>query len=487
MLNARPVMRALVGILVLGASGCGITFWPLPPGSVTGRNAVYDYSPTALQSGNVRQLWWCGWDDNASDRTQISDSIEYESINVATGAHSPPKPVFGETQYAWDGAYTCNPKVIRGTFVNPLGNGETYTYALYYVATGAVVDVPNKIGVAFSNNGTDWKKYPQPIIYPVTQNGYGVGQPAVHNDDHQSAIRMFYEDWEAAPVYHVEAISKDGVHFQVLGRLTTKGLDPNNPSPSWGDMDYDPVTGYWYAAFNLQNRPPASTGGVQELGQYGIQVYRIPDASLLTGATPWELVMTIDTCLTGFESNFLPGFVRDPYGNLNFGSYPALQLYTSISNPPPAWNATPYEAQFSATLGRWDISLVTVEPIPLPPKALNRYFNQTVHEVTTGWIDPNGGFTLEKTLGHLYENPQQGATLQFFSCKAGSTGYFVSLDSTCGGALVMGSEGYGYSKPVAGLNLVPLYSCSTGTDDFVSNDAGCEGKAAGEFLGYALP
>jgi hypothetical protein len=484
MLNARAVTRALLGILIFSASGCGFQPRHLPAGSVAGRYAVYDYSPTSVESGNMRQLWWCGSDDNASDRTQISDSIEYVSINVATGTHSAPKPVFGETQDTWDGAYTCNPKVIRGSFANPLSNGETYSYAMYYVATDLVAGTHNRIGVAFSNNGTDWKKYPQPVISPVGDAGYGVGQPSLHNDDHQSAIRMFFEDDEG-PTYHVEAISKDGVHFQVLGTLTMNGLDPNNPHPSWGDMAYDPVTGYWYAGFNLPNRIPSATGGVQEYGQYGIQVYRIPDASLLTGATPWELVMTIDTCLTGFESNFLPGFVRDPYGNLNISSYPAIQMYTSISNPPPAWNASPYDAQFSASIGRWDVSLVTVEPSPV--KALNRYFNQTAHEVTTGWIDPNGGFSLQKTLGHLYGSPQQGATLHFFSCKAGSTAYFVSLDSSCAGALILGSEGYGYSKPVPGLNLVTLYSCSTGKDDFVSNDAGCEGQAAGQLLGYALP
>ena len=486
MLSARAVTRTLLGILIFAVSGCGVQFKPLPLGSVTGRLTQYDYSPTSVESGNVRQLWWCGADDNASDRTQISDAIEYASINVSTGAHSTPKPVLGETQNTWDAAYTCNPKVIRGSFANPLGNGETYSYALYYVATDLPVGTHNRIGVAFSNNGTDWKKYPQPVISPAGVVGYGTGQPSLYNDDHQSAIRMFYEDDEGpTPIYHVEAISKDGVHFQVVGTLTTIGLDPTHPHPSWGDMSYDPVTGYWYAAFNLLNRISSATGGVQERGQYGIQVYRIPDASLLTGTTPWELVMTIDTSLTGFEANFLPGFVRDAYGNLNVGTYPAIQMYTSISNPPPAWNATPFEAQLSAVLDQWDISLATVEPGA--PKALNRYFNQIAHEVTTGWIDPNGGFTLQSTLGHLYENPQQGATLHFYNCKAGSTGYFVSLDSLCGGALILGSEGYGYSKPVAGLNLVPLYSCSSGTDDFVSNDAGCEGKVVVQFLGYALP
>jgi hypothetical protein len=485
MMHLRVAMRALLGICVISTSGCGVHFKAPTEGAVAGRYAVYDYSPTAIESGNVRQLWWCGWDDNASDRTQISDSVQYETFNLSTGAHSEPVPVFGETQYTWDGAYTCNPKVIKGSFANPLGNGETYTYALYYVATDLVAGTHNRIGVAFSNDGKHWKKYPQPIISPVGDAGYGVGQPSLHNDDQKAAIRMFYEDDEG-PTYHVEATSKDGVHFQVQGTLTMNGLDPANPHPSWGDMAYDPVTGYWYAGFNLPNRAPSTTGGSQELGQYGIQVYRIPDASLLTGATPWQLVMTVDTCLTGYEANFLPGFTRDPYGNLNVGSYPTIQMYTSISNPPPPWNASPTDAEFTATLGRWNISLVSVVPDP-PLKALNRYFNQTVHEVTTGWIDPKGGFSLQSTLGHLYPSPQQGATVPLYSCKAGSTAYFVSLDVSCEGALLLGNEGYGYSKPVAGLNLVPLYACTTSTDDFVSNDAGCEGHTTVQLLGYALP
>jgi hypothetical protein len=161
-------------------------------------------------------------------------------------------------------------------------------------------------------------------------------------------------------------------------------------------------------------------------------------------------------------------------------------MYTSISNPPPPWNAAPADAVATAIFGNWDLALVSVVPDP-PLKALNRYFNQTVHEVTTGWIDPNGGFSLQSTLGHLYPNPQQGATVPFYSCKAGSTAYFVSLDVSCEGALLRGNEGYGYSKPVAGLNLVTLYACTTSTDDFVSNDAGCEGHTTVQLLGYALP
>ena len=81
----------------------------------------------------------------------------------------------------------------------------------------------------------------------------------------------------------------------------------------------------------------------------------------------------------------------------------------------------------------------------------------------------------------------KGATVGFYSCKSGSSDYFVSLDAACDDHQVLGINGYGYGKPVAGLNLVALYRCNTSTDDFVSNDASCESRATGRLLGYALP
>jgi hypothetical protein len=161
-------------------------------------------------------------------------------------------------------------------------------------------------------------------------------------------------------------------------------------------------------------------------------------------------------------------------------------MFTSISNPPPPWNATPAAAGASGTIASWKISSFTwVQNQPLA--ALNRYFNQTAHEVTTGWIDPKGGFSLQSTLGHLYQSPQQGATVPFYACKSGSLDYFVSLDSACEGARILGTNGYAYSAQVAGLNLVALYRCSTGHDHFVSTDPKCEGQSTQQLLGYVLP
>ena len=479
-------MRVLTGTMIavgLGfcVAGCGFSYAPLPAGSIAGRAGVYDYSPSVIQTGNVLQSWWCGWAYNPNDTAQFSDTIQYQSVDMSTHAQYGPVTVLSETPGAWDSVFTCNPKVVQGSFANPLNDGESFAYAMYYVGSGTVDGTNNFIGVAFSNDGISWKKFPYPVISPETSDGYGVGQPALYNNNHHAAIRIFYED-NSNYLHHVEAISSDGVHFTTLGTLTTNGLDPN--CPTWGDMAYDPGTGYWYAGFNTPPRDPSTTGGVTERGSYGIKLYRIPDASLLTGATPWQMLTTVDTSLTGYEANFLPGFVRDMFGNLIAGS--GIQLYNSISDPPPPWNASPEAAGTSGGVANWKISPVAWMPNQ-PLLAFNRYFNQTSHEVTTGWIDPNGGFTLEFTLGHLYQSPQQGATVPFYGCKNGSTDYFVSLDNACEGSRIIGVNGYGYSRPVAGLNLVALYRCSNGHDRFVSTDPKCEGQTTQELLGYVLP
>ncbi|MGA9608111.1 MAG: hypothetical protein WBR21_14000, partial [Rouxiella badensis] len=120
-----------------------------------------------------------------------------------------------------------------------------------------------------------------------------------------------------------------------------------------------------------------------------------------------------------------------------------------------------------------------------PLKTLNRYSNGTAHESTTGWVDPAGNFSMQTTLGHLYESPQQGATVPFYGCKGGATDYFLSVNNSCAGARILGVNGYGFAAPAP--QRVPLYLCTQSTGHFVSNDSGCESQGAGALLGYALP
>jgi hypothetical protein len=482
------VLTALVSLVVLSSTlvtiGCSAS--PSLPKGAVGNAGKYNYSPSVIETGNTRQFWWCSPGVNPSDPAQNTDAIYYESINMSTLATYGPVLVMAETPGAWDSAFTCNPKVIGGVFENPLGDGQNYSYAMYYVATQWLSGDSNSIGVAFSNDGILWKKYPQPVIPTTTATGYGVGQPALYNADHKSAIYMFYEDTNPIE-HHVAVFSTDGLHFQVQGTLTSNGLDPDESQPSWGDMAYDSKQGEWYAVFNRPTRPSSTTGDVVERGQYGVELYRIPQNALLTGVSPWQQLVTMDTNSNGFEANFIAGFVRDSYGNLNVASYPTIQMYTSVSYPPPDWRATAAQAGISASVENWILMPMEWAPDASAAISFNRYFNGIVHEVTTGWMSADGGFQLQDLLGHLYANPLHGATVPFYGCKREQQDYFVSLDVGCEGQRALGKQGYAFSQPVSGLNLVALYRCRTWRDHFVSKDPKCEGQMTDELLGYVLP
>jgi hypothetical protein len=495
--RAGVFLAVLSALLV--ATGCNYISSNKPPGAFLGRTGAYDYSPSAIQIGNRQQFWWCGEATNPNLASQSTDTILYSSIDVTNQATSVPIVVLAETPGAWDSAFTCNPKVIGGVFTNPLGDGITYSYAMYYVATSSPGGINNNIGVAFSNDGQHWTKYPQPVIVTTTQGYYGVGQPAVFNSDGKSGIWVFYEDTETT-VKHYKATSTDGIHFTDEGELTTNGLNVDILQGSWGDMAYDSATGYWYAAYNMPLRNPSTTGGILERGDLGIALYRIPNDSLLSGASPWQRLQSFDTNLTGHEANFIGGFLRDQFGNLNVGPYPTIQIYTSMSNPAAPWNATPAEAGLSNAPQNWDIG--SVQWIPsnsLMP--LNSYSNSSSTVVTTGYTDPTAGFKLASVLGHVYLGPQaSGANVSLYGCKSGTTGYFLSTDSTCGGNLLLGVNGYVYSAPQSGVSVVALYNCrNAAAVAYVSNNAACQvagasansgagaGASVGALLGYALP
>jgi hypothetical protein len=455
----------------------------LPKGAI-GNIGRYNYSPSVIESQGTRQVWWCSEGVNPADESQNTDAIFYQSVKTATVQARGTRLVLAETPGTWDSAFTCNPKVIAGKFQNPLGDRQTYKYAMYYVGTASVNGLDNSIGVAFSNDGIHWKKFPHPVIPSTSQRGYGVGQPVLHNDDRKSTLWLFYEDTYPT-AHHIAAVSTDGVHFAVQGTLSTKGLNPDNPEPGWGDMAYEPKNHEWYALFNRPFRPISATGGILERGNYGIELYKIPEGALLTDGS-WEHLSTLDTNATGFEANFIAGFVRGPFGDLDLASRGKIEIYISTSYPRPRWEATPKEAGQSGDIANWILFPIEWAPSTEPTIPLNRYFNGTVHQVTAGWVGPDGGFQFETFLGHLYRNHFQGA-VPLYACKADRTDYFVSRDVNCEGHRILGTDGYAYPQPVTGMNLLPLYRCSTTRDHFVSKDPNCEGQKTDMFLGYVLP
>jgi hypothetical protein len=120
------------------------------------------------------------------------------------------------------------------------------------------------------------------------------------------------------------------------------------------------------------------------------------------------------------------------------------------------------------------------------PGALSRYVNGGDHWVTSGAV--SAGYSLQGTLGFLAPTPASG-TAALYGCLA-ATDHFLSLSSDCGGATVLGLEGWIYGSPPAGLASQPVYLClsatTTSEDHFASNQPGCEGGYTIGLLGYAL-
>ena len=481
------VTFGLITVASVGVfSGCGSSP-TIPAGALVGRAHHYDYSPSVIETGDQLQVWWCGDGLNPQDSSQYSDTILYSAVDMKTGRSTKPVIVLAETRQAWDSVFTCNPRVIRGSFVNPLGDGAAYTYAMYYVATSDPHGTDNSIGVAFSNDGVQWNKYRDPVIDSNTIATYGYGQPVAYNVDGKSQLRLFYEDSRAA-TEHVVSTTTDGIHFTEPQKLTRNGLDPDNPNPPWGDMGFDPATGYWYAAFNLTSRNAATLGDVTEIASYGIQLYRIQDSSLLNGATPWELVKTFDTNSTGYEDVFVAGFRKDQYGNLSRSTYPAIQMFPTITNPQTRWDEEPKELGLAGDVLRWDIGLAVSWTPGDQSLALIRYKNSDSYNTTSGYRDPSGHFAQDAAIGHLTRGLANGTTVPFYACKQDAKDFFVSRDSLCEGHYILGLEGYGFAEPVPGQSNVAIYSCiSARRGHFVSRDAQCEGASAGTLLGYALP
>jgi hypothetical protein len=450
---------------------------------VVGAPGTYDYSPSVMQSGGVQQFWWC---------TAPNDVIVYEAINLSPLHVITPETIVlrhGPTG-AWDSRFTCNPHVVRGQFANPLGDGTTYTYAMYYVALADGASGGNNIGVAFSLDGITWHKYPTPVITTDTTAYYGVGQPDLFNPHGAtgSDIEMVYEHTDAS-TSHIEATSTDGVHFTVAGTLSTTGLPPGQKN-NLDDIAYDPATGTWYGLYDeFPARPTSTTGGIIERGQPGETLYSTTD--LLTGT--WTQLDTVDTATTGYESNFIGTLLRDPYGNLLWNG-PSIEMYLSTSIPRPAVTATPAQAAQSAAIAQWDIAWSLWTP-GQPLRKLVRYYSGGAdspdlnqHEVTTGYHDA-GAFTAESTvLGSLYEAPTGAATQPLYSCKLGSENWFVSQDPQCEGTLTLGLLGYAYPSAPTGVSSIPLYRCYVpgDGDHFLSADPACEGRTTEKLLGFSV-
>jgi hypothetical protein len=467
--RAAAVLALAAVALLLGPAAASTTLG----GPMLGTAGRYDYSDQGVRdsAADTETHWWCG--DTAAHPT---DTILEQQYKVSTWTvTAPERTALQETPGAWDSLYTCNPSnAVRGSFPNVLGDGVTYTWAIYYVGSTSGSD--NQIGAAFSLDGLTWHKYTQPVV-PWTNTGhswYGFGQPSVQ--DVGGALTMMYEESSPGAVHH-EATSIDGVHWSDVGVLSTAGLP--SPTPWWGSAAYDPQDGRWYAAYGDGWRPPATTGGVRENADGGFTLYATADP--LAGT--WTELDTVDTALTGYETNFLAGMLRDPDGTLSSAFLPSIKLLPSTAYPRPAYNASHAQLAAAGQFNSWDIAWHLWTPgSALRP--LLRVHHGSQHDTTTGWYDSSYYTPEAFNLGGLYEAPTGDATVPLYLCKAFTTDYIPTTDPSCLGQYKSGLLGYLYASP--GPGRIALYRCTVPEiGDMISLDPGCEHQQVHGLLGYS--
>ena len=446
-------------------------------GPQEGTTGYYDYTPHGMRTSTTETEIWCG--DTSSHTVDTILEQQYTLSNWSLKV--PERTAFQEGPAgSWDDTFTCNPSnVIQGNFVNVLGDGVTYNYVVYYIGYGSSTKV-NQIGAAYSVDGLNWHKYPTPVeSYPTSSCGcYGYSQPNAVSIG--GVISLYFEDNpNGTQVFHDVAVSTDGAHFAPFTAVSNTGFS-TLVKPNWGSLAYNPANLQYYVLLGEGWRPPSQTGGVQEAGDNGCVIYTSSDPTLGN----WTEIDTIDTNLTGYEVNFLCGFVTDYNGNLSPDLQPSIKILTSASYPRPAYNASPTDLSNSAVFNNWQIMWATYTP-GNSWKPLQRVdYSPGHHEVTTGWYDSSVYHLENINLGKLAEAPTGSATVPLYGCKFNLTNYFVSLDAGCEGQYKLGVEGYLYSTPAA--DRTAIYRCNIpGHDHFVSTDPNCEGQTTEFLLGYS--
>jgi len=126
-LLTNAVVVALCALSFAGYEGGNTVMFTAPTG--------WNYAPANFaDTNNMFRVFWCG--EGTVSGIGSTDVIYYRNYNYSTGQWSSTYTALEPTPGSWEdnpaGAGTCNPSVVKGSF-SP-GNGNTYTYAMYYVA-----------------------------------------------------------------------------------------------------------------------------------------------------------------------------------------------------------------------------------------------------------------------------------------------------------------------------------------------------------------
>jgi hypothetical protein len=280
---------------------------------------------------------------------------------------------------------------------------------------------------------------------------------------------------------------------------------------------------------------PPCTEGQSERENYQFGLYKAsPDASaILKGGGTWDLLGYVDTNLTGDRANHTPGFRRNP-GETSLGGYrrACISLMEEVSRTRVApWaRPTPSRIRLEIPAAMAPVTRQVTQRYGIftkpggmravsPPRgtfrsnatrATERRTNWvTTGFVTTDYLPPAGVAEADcvganPCLGFVPMVAKAAGMRELFACEAPAARVphpatyptpdrFVTIHMDangkpdCEGQTPIGTMGFlYYPNPPRGKSSKPVYRCNSGSDHFVSNDPGCEGKVPEGLQGYAL-
>ncbi|GAB3948878.1 hypothetical protein GCM10029976_080870 [Kribbella albertanoniae] len=338
MIRRIAALAAVLALLPHSSAQAAVGGWSAPirlyaASDIQARG--YAYAPSVV-AGSPTRIYTC----HSKAANTIRDDIFLTKVggtstSVLTGSGS-----------GWDHFHNCDPSVVR---VNVPFNGQTYSYAMFYLGNDVDASAHNAIGVAVAHNlDGPWVKLPNPVIqFPGNApTEWGAGQPTATtiNAADGTVVLAWTQGLPSGNVGKAAQVSFASgtpvVQFERV--LPMAGLTKSTGEPDDGlnnfDLVYSPPRDRFYL---VREGHPYPSGSQPDYISDHLQIASISGAGFWgTPGVSWTVESTITSARTGRPRTHNPGFLRTAYGTLPNESELTV-VYTSAGyDPDSLWSYT---------------------------------------------------------------------------------------------------------------------------------------------------
>ncbi|GAA1846387.1 hypothetical protein [Agromyces salentinus] len=335
-LGVAAIATALAIVFAPAGAASGLGSWSSPTfvyAASSIQSPGYSYAASAI-AGNTERYYTC-------HSRSSGDVRDHAFLTKRTGgAITSSSSALGSSTSGWDSWHVCDPSVIR---VNATFNGQSYSYAMFYLGNDLDCSCHNQVGVAYSNSlDGPWVKYPWPVISFSSNepsSAWGVGQPSATTiDPNNGTAVLTWTEGYAANTGKMAMVDLDGGTPVVTGvhDITNAGLVDANGNPDTlnnFDIAYSSQRDRFYM---VRERHPYPTTNPDYISS-AVQILSLPGSDMWNGTGSWTVEGVIDASVTGAARTHNPGFLRTEYGSLPNEDELTVVYTTANLDPGSLW------------------------------------------------------------------------------------------------------------------------------------------------------